>query len=102
MYLYEKIIEVETEDGTELEKHIFATALPETGLGADIPREDDEQVVYKNSQGEEITPSREASYFDDKKGGIIDEDGEHVIVFANDKQITGGEIEESPEEAPEE
>ena len=59
------------------EMHIFGTA---TGT---VPSEDDERIEVIAS-GE---PSLSKHYYDDKHGGIIDEDGKPVIVKIDGVQI---------------
>jgi len=79
MLVYEKVVE-----GI---RHLFGTM-------GNIPSEDDEQLTYKDNDGDIIEPTLNASYFDDKKGGIVDAEGKEVNVFIGDTCIIG-DVEES-------
>lgn len=77
MLIYEKYV-TETVDNEEVKvRHLFGTE-------ANVPSDSDNQLVYQDADGDAVTPTLAAQYFDDGKGGIImltEEDEEKVETF---------------------
>ena len=92
MLVYEKKVQ----EDEKLVRHLFGTM-------GNIPSEDDAQLLYKEKDGDEITPVEGDLYFDDKHHGIIRKsDGKSVYVFIQDEElgevniIPGGEFKPEP------
>lgn len=84
MLVYEKKVEDKRE--------LFGT------LG-NVPSEDDEQLTYKDAQGDEIEIVEGDKYFDDTHGGIVREsDGKEVAVFIGEVCIIPKGFEPKPDE----
>lgn len=83
MLLYEKKLEGE--------RHIYGT------LGT-VPSDEDERVLFYNNDSEVVEPSLDGKYYNDGKGGIIDENG-NALNAAVDGEVVipQGDAEDKPE-----
>lgn len=60
------------------------------GTLENFPGENDQELIYKDDQGAELTLSRDDVYLDNKRGGIIRKsDNKMVNVFIGDFQVIG-------------
>lgn len=77
MLIYEKKVT----EGTSQVRHLFKS----TG---NAPTASDTQLTYVDDDGSSITVDPvHGKYFDDKKGGIVDEEGSKVVVKAGDEVL---------------
>lgn len=78
MLIYEKYV-TETVDTEEVKvRHLFGTE-------ANVPSDSDNQIVYQDADGDAVTPTLNAQYFDDGKGGIkmVDSGGVETFLAVN-------------------
>lgn len=77
MLIYEKKVT----EGTSQVRHLFKSI-------GNAPTASDTQLTYVDDDGSSITVDPvHGKYFDDKKGGIIDEEGSKVVVKAGDEVL---------------
>lgn len=87
MLIYEKKVE----ENDELVRHLFYAE-------GTVPTDDDVQLTYKDAEGTEITDlTVDSKLLDDKHGGIINEDGDAITVWADDVNIIPGNIDAEEE-----
>ena len=82
MLLYTKVVTEETEDGkTKTVRKIFGTL-------ANIPAETDEEVTYKDADGEAVELTADDVYLDGGAGTVIRKsDKKEIQVFVEDTRI---------------
>ena len=81
MLVYEKKV-TETIDGVATEvRQLFGTV-------NDIPSDSDNQLVYKDADGDAVTPSLDYKYLDNGSGGItmVETDGTEIFLGVNIKK----------------
>ena len=87
MLIYEKKVE----ENDELVRHLFYT-------DGNIPANDDDQLSYKDGEGSAISDLTVTSkLLDDGHGGIMNEDGDAITVWAGDVNIIPGNIDAEEE-----
>lgn len=81
MLIYEKYV-TETVDEQEVQvRHLFGTE-------ANVPSNNDNQLVYQDADGDNVVPSLSNQFFDDGNGGIkmVDSEGEETFLAVNIKK----------------
>ena len=61
-------------------RHIYGTF-------GNVPSSEDTQLSYTDAQGEPISPSLDATYLDDGRGGIKTTAGTKVLVYIGEERI---------------
>lgn len=81
MLIYEKYV-TETVDEQEVQvRHLFGTE-------ANVPSDNDNQLIYQDADGDNVVPSLSNQFFDDGNGGIkmVDSEGEETFLAVNIKK----------------